>query len=26
VPDWSLLPYTKVDKGQWPFVADPHVA
>ena len=26
VPDWSLLPYTKVDKGQWPFVADPHAA
>ena len=24
VPDWSLLPYTKADKGQWPFVADPH--
>jgi microcystin degradation protein MlrC len=24
VPDWSLLPYTKVDKAQWPFVADPH--
>jgi microcystin degradation protein MlrC len=24
VPDWSLLPYTKVDKGQWPFVANPH--
>ena len=26
VPDWSLLPYTKVDKAQWPFVADPHAA
>jgi microcystin degradation protein MlrC len=26
VPDWSLLPYTKVDKAQWPFVADPHGA
>ena len=25
VPDWSLLPYTKVDKAQWPFVANPHV-
>ena len=24
VPDWSLLPYTKADKTQWPFVADPH--
>jgi len=24
VPEWSLLPYTKVDKAQWPFVADPH--
>ena len=24
VPDWSLLPYTKVDRAQWPFVADPH--
>jgi microcystin degradation protein MlrC len=24
VPDWSLLPYTKIDKAQWPFVADPH--
>jgi hypothetical protein len=24
VPDWSLLPYTKVDKVQWPFVANPH--
>ena len=24
VPDWSLLPYTKVDKAQWPFVANPH--
>jgi len=24
VPDWSLLPYTKVDKAQWPFVAQPH--
>jgi microcystin degradation protein MlrC len=24
VPDWSLLPYTKVDKKQWPFVTDPH--
>ena len=23
VPDWSLLPYTKVDKAQWPFVARP---
>ena len=23
VPDWSLLPYTKVDKAQWPFVAQP---
>ena len=26
VPDWSLLPYTKVDKAQWPFVANPHTA
>jgi microcystin degradation protein MlrC len=26
VPDWSLLPYTKVDKHQWPFVTDPHTA
>lgn len=26
VPDWSLLPYQKVDKSQWPFVADPHAA
>jgi microcystin degradation protein MlrC len=26
VPDWSLLPYTKADKTQWPFVADPHAA
>jgi microcystin degradation protein MlrC len=26
VPDWSLLPYTKVDKQQWPFVRDPHGA
>ena len=26
VPDWSLLPYTKVDRTQWPFVADPHAA
>ena len=26
VPDWSLLPYTKADKTQWPFVADPHRA
>ena len=26
VPDWSLLPYTKVDKAQWPFLADPHKA
>jgi microcystin degradation protein MlrC len=26
VPDWSLLPYTKADKTQWPFVADPHGA
>ena len=24
VPDWSLLPYAKADKGQWPFVANPH--
>src|SRR5215510_13555098 len=24
VPDWSLLPYTKIDKHQWPFVANPH--
>jgi microcystin degradation protein MlrC len=24
VPDWSLLPYQKVDKAQWPFVAQPH--
>ena len=24
VPDWSLLPYKKADKTQWPFVADPH--
>ena len=24
VPDWSLLPYTKVDRHQWPFVANPH--
>ena len=24
VPDWKLLPYTKADKGQWPFVANPH--
>jgi microcystin degradation protein MlrC len=24
VPDWSLLSYTKADKRQWPFVADPH--
>ena len=24
VPDWSLLPYRKADKGQWPFVANPH--
>ena len=24
VPDWSLLPYTKADKTQWPFVANPH--
>src|SRR5262245_46361328 len=22
----ALLPYTKVDKMQWPFVADPHAA
>jgi microcystin degradation protein MlrC len=26
VPDWSLLPYAKADKTQWPFVADPHGA
>ena len=26
VPDWSLLPYTKADKTQWPFVAQPHAA
>ena len=26
VPDWSLLPYTKVDKAQWPFVADAHAS
>jgi microcystin degradation protein MlrC len=26
VPDWSLLPYTKADTAQWPFVADPHAA
>ncbi len=26
VPDWSLLPYTKADKTQWPFVANPHAA
>ena len=26
VPDWSLLPYTKADTAQWPFVADPHGA
>jgi microcystin degradation protein MlrC len=26
VPDWSLLPYTKVDKAQWPFVANPHAS
>ncbi|UYN95238.1 MAG: M81 family metallopeptidase [Enhydrobacter sp.] len=26
VPDWSLLPYTKVDKAQWPFLADPDKA
>jgi microcystin degradation protein MlrC len=24
VPDWSLLPYKKADKAQWPFVANPH--
>jgi microcystin degradation protein MlrC len=24
VPDWSLLPYKKADKTQWPFVANPH--
>jgi microcystin degradation protein MlrC len=24
VPDWTLLPYTKVDRTQWPFVTDPH--
>lgn len=24
VPDWSLLPYTKASKSQWPFVAQPH--
>jgi len=24
VPDWALLPYTKADKTQWPFVANPH--
>src|SRR5262249_22227753 len=24
VPDWSLLPYTKVDRKQWPLVANPH--
>src|SRR5262249_16101276 len=24
VPDWSQLPYTRVDKAQWPFVANPH--
>src|SRR6266478_3120769 len=24
VPDWSLLPYQKADKTQWPFVAEPH--
>ncbi len=26
VPDWALLPYTKADKTQWPFVANPHAA
>ncbi|MDP1965222.1 MAG: M81 family metallopeptidase [Reyranella sp.] len=26
VPDWSLLPYTKVDKAQWPLVAEPRHA
>ena len=26
VPDWSLLPYKKADKAQWPFVAQPHTA
>ncbi len=26
VPDWSLLPYAKADKTQWPFVANPHAA
>ena len=26
VPDWSLLPYAKVDKAQWPFMANPHTA
>lgn len=24
VPDWSLLPYKKAGKDQWPFVANPH--
>jgi microcystin degradation protein MlrC len=24
VPDWALLPYTKADKTQWPFVENPH--
>ena len=24
VPDWSLLPYKKASKEQWPFVANPH--
>ncbi|MFO1082073.1 MAG: M81 family metallopeptidase [Reyranellaceae bacterium] len=26
VPDWSLLPYTRIDRNQWPLVADPHGA
>jgi len=26
VPDWSLLPYQKARKDQWPFVAQPHAA
>jgi microcystin degradation protein MlrC len=24
VPDWSRLPYTKIDRNQWPLVANPH--
>jgi hypothetical protein len=24
MPDWSLLPHTKIDKAQWPVLANPH--